>query len=83
MTFDLIEKFVENDKRKGQNVKIHFKTRSTICGRFIETKDYRDLKLKNFWRIVPESRMAEWEKTKDQSLSRMFNGGEFTRLTDD
>lgn len=83
MTFDLIEKFVENDKRKDQNVLIHFKTRSTIRGRFIMTTDYRDLKLKNFWRIVPESRMAEWEKTKDQSLSRMFNGGEFTRLTDE
>jgi hypothetical protein len=65
MTFDVIEKFVENDKRKDQNVLIHFKTRSTIRGRFIISTDYREMKLKNFWRIVPESRMTEWEKTKD------------------
>lgn len=83
MTFDTIEKFVENDKRKNQNVQIHFKTRSTITGRFIVTQDYSELKVKNFWRIVPDSRIDEWKKTNDLSLSRLFNGGEFTRLTDD
>ena len=81
MNNTLIEKFVETGKRKNQNINIHFKTRSTIIGQFITTGDYNEMKSKNFWRIVPESRLEEWQKTKDPSLSRLFNGAEFTRLT--
>ena len=83
MTNDLIEKFIETGKRKNQQVNIHFKTRSTITGMFIHTDDYTELKSKNFWRIVPSSRLEEWKNTKDMSLSRLFNGTEFTRLSDD
>ena len=83
MTNDLIEKFIETGKRKNQEVNIHFKTRSTITGMFIRTDDYVELKSKNFWRIVPSSRLQEWKNTNDMSLSRLFNGTEFTRLSDD
>jgi len=83
MTNDLIEKFIETGKRKNQQVNIHFKTRSTITGMFIHTDDYVELKSKNFWRIVPSSRLEEFKSTKDMSLSRLFNGTEFTRLSDE
>ena len=83
MTNELIEKFIETGKRKNQKVNIHFKTRSTITGMFIRTDDYTELKSKNFWRIVPSSRLEEWKNTKDMSLSRLFSGSEFTRLSDD
>jgi len=83
MNNNIIEKFVETIRRKNSNVRIHFKKRSTFTGRFIITADYTEMKSKNFWRIVPESRLEEWQSTKDLSLSRLFNGAEFTRLTDD
>jgi hypothetical protein len=83
MKNDAIEKFVETGKRKNRNVHVHFKTRSTINGIFIVSNDYEEMKGKNFWRIVPESRFEEWKNTKNPSLSRLFNGAEFTRLTDD
>lgn len=83
MTNDLIEKFVETKKRKDQRVNIHFKQRDTLKGLFIREKDYDELKGKNFWRIVSASKLEEWKKTKDQNLARLFNGAEFTRLSDD
>jgi hypothetical protein len=82
MTNDLIEKFVENKTRNNSLVNIHFKQRSTITGLFIRTNDYLELKSKNFWRVISNSKFEEWEKTKDMNLSRIFNGAEFTRLTD-
>jgi len=83
MKNNAIEKFVETGKRKNRNVNVHFKTRGTINGVFIESNDYEEMKSKNFWRIVPESRVAEWKSTKNATLSRLFNGAEFTKLTDD
>jgi hypothetical protein len=82
MTNELIEKFVETKKRKDQHINIHFKQRDTLTGLFIREKDYDELKVKNFWRIVTASKLEEWKKTKDQNLARLFNGAEFTRLSD-
>ena len=82
MTKELIEKFVEEHKRKDRRVRVHFKTRNTISGIFIITQDYNEMKSKNFWRIVSETRLDEWRHTKDPSVSRLFNGAEFTKLTD-
>jgi len=81
MTSDLIERFIETDKRTNQAVNIHFKSRNTVTGLFIRAGDYNELKSKNFWRIVPASRLETWKKTKDINLSRLFNGTEFTRLS--
>lgn len=83
MTNDLIEKFIATAKRKDKEVNIHFKTRHAITGVFIHTDDYNEMKSKNFWRIVPTSRLDQWKSTKDMSLCRLFNGAEFTRLSDD
>jgi hypothetical protein len=82
MTSELIEKFIENKSRKDAAVNIHFKERSTVTGIFIRGTDYDELKVKNFWRIVSKIHAAEWEKTKDISLGRIYNGMSFTRLSD-
>jgi hypothetical protein len=83
MTPEMIEKFVENRSRKDLAVNIHFKERSTINGVFIRTMDYQELKEKNFWRIVNEAKIEEWKKTRNLDLARIYNGGSFTRLSDD
>lgn len=83
MTSEMIEKFIETKKHKNSKVNIHFKQRSTVTGLFIHTSDYSELKSKNFWRIVSDSKVNEWEKTKNINLARIFNGSEFTRLSED
>lgn len=82
MTQDLIERFIETKKRQEKTLRIHFKGRNAIKGIFVFTGDYTEMKKKNFWRIVPETRFDEWAATGDLSLSRLFNGAAFTRLSD-
>ena len=82
MTNDMIEKFIETKNRENSQVNIHFKQRDTVKGVFIRNNDYDELKSKNFWRIVSESKLEEWKRTKDNSLARIFNGAEFTRLSE-
>jgi uncharacterized membrane protein YheB (UPF0754 family) len=82
MTNDMIEKFIETKARENSKVNIHFKQRDTVKGIFIRNHDYDELKSKNFWRIVSESKLEEWKKTKDNNLARIFNGAEFTRLSE-
>lgn len=82
MTNDIIEKFIEKKIKKHARVNIHFKQRSTVKGVFLQTADYEELKSKNFWRIVTESNNAEWKRTGDNNLARIFNGAEFTRLSE-
>ncbi|MCD2422095.1 hypothetical protein LQ567_04930 [Niabella pedocola] len=59
---------------------IWFKGRASVKGLFIKGKDYNELKLKNFWRIVDERRIAEYDKTGDQQLARVFFGDGFIKL---
>lgn len=64
-------------------MKVFFKQRSTIRGLFIKGKDYDELRSKNFWRIVTNTNLESWKKTKDINLAKIFNGSEFTRLSED
>ena len=82
MTSEQIEKFLEPKHLGKHPVKISFKTRNTLSGVFIETRDYAELKSKNFWRIVTESHLKQWKETKDNNLAKIFNGAEFTRLAE-
>jgi hypothetical protein len=82
MTPDMIEKFVTPKIKKELGVNIHFKDRNTVTGLFIQSPDYEDLKSKNFWRIVHIHKYELWKESKDLSLSRLFNGASFTRLSD-
>jgi hypothetical protein len=83
MTADTIVKFVESDQRKNNLVNIHFKQRSTVTGIFIQSRDYEELKSKNFWRIVIQANFEQWKQTKNENLARIFSGSEFTRLSED
>lgn len=82
MTNLLIEKFIASAKRKNKLVRIHFRKRETFVGLFIFAKDYQEMKSKNFWRIVAESRETEWQEGKQLSSSRLFSGDAFSRLSD-
>lgn len=83
MTTEMIGKFIENKSRKNIVVNIHFKERGTIKGLFIHSSDYDELKNKNLWRIVSDTKIEEWNRTKNMDIPRIFNGLSFTRLTDD
>jgi hypothetical protein len=81
MTNVQIEKFLNQDQLDNTPVKVSFKDRKPIVGIFITSADYGELKAKNFWRIVSELNIENYRKSKDMSLARMFNGSEFTRLS--
>lgn len=82
MTNEQIEKFIAgNQEHIGEPIKIFFKTRSTVEGVFIQATDFIELKGKNFWRIVTLKNLDDYTKSKDMNLSRIFNGAEFTRLS--
>jgi hypothetical protein len=83
MTNELIEKYVAPRHAGEKEIKIFFKQRSTITGIFIKANDYDELRSKNFWRIVTHSSVETWKKTKDVNLAKIFNGMEFTRLSED
>lgn len=78
MTIEQIERFIGNEPDGSS--KIFLKAR-TVEGIFIKAPDFLELKKKNFWRIVTINKMQEYQKSKDLSLSRIFNGQEFTKLS--
>jgi len=80
MTHEQIEAILQKKQSPGQVFEIRFKTRNPIKGLFIKTSDYQDLSRKNLWRIVSESKIDEYKKTSNESLARVFNGIEFTKL---
>ena len=83
MTSEAIVKQVESEHNSEKTLNIHFKQRNSVKGLFIMGNDYKDLKSKNLWRIVTNANIEPWKKTRDMNLARIFNGVEFTRLTDD
>ena len=82
MTNDVIEKYVAPRRLLEKEIKIRFRQRNDMTGIFINGNDYDELKSKNFWRIVTGSNIEMWKKTKDVNLTRIFNGVEFTKLSD-
>jgi hypothetical protein len=82
MTNEAIIKQIDGDDAADKMLNIHFKQRNTVTGLFIRTSDFDELKSKNLWRIVTKLHVDEWRKTKDINLCRIFNGTEFTRLSE-
>lgn len=80
MTVEQIEKFLKPAILNKSQVRISFKKRAPIKGIFIKTNDFSELKAKNFWRIVSESKIDEFAKSKSTELARIFNGMEMTGL---
>ncbi len=81
MDIEKIERYIEASIRNNMTINIHFRGRSTLTGLFIRSNDYDELKSKNFWRVVPVSRLQKWLETSDINLARIFNGASFTSLT--
>jgi hypothetical protein len=80
MTYEQILESLQKKKSPELLFEIRFKTRNPIKGLFIKANDYQELSRKNLWRIVSETHLAEYKKTSNESLARLFNGAEFTRL---
>ena len=81
MTNEQIEKELTNNHYDKNAVQINFKTRGTITGLFVKAPDYAELKSKNFWRVVVQSNLEAYTKSKDINLAKIFNGMEFTKLS--
>ncbi len=82
MSSEDIEKFLDKKLLQNNNyVKIDFKKRDSIYGLFIRDEDFKDLKTKNFWRIVTRQHFEEYNKSRNSNLAKIFCGVEFTRLT--
>ena len=82
MTIEQIERFMADDRNDQKAPsKIFFKTRSTVEGVFIQAADFGELKRKNFWRIVSAKNLEDYNQSRDVNLSRIFNGSEFTKLS--
>jgi len=81
MTYEQIEDIL---RRKNSELlfEIRFKARNSIRGLFIKTADYKELSRKNLWRIVSETHIEAYKRTADESLARIFNGTEFTKLAE-
>jgi len=80
MTGEQIEKFLQPEFLDKTPIQIKFKSRQDIRGIFIKLKDFSDLKSKNLWRVVSESRIEEYNKSKNTNLARILSGTEITKL---
>jgi hypothetical protein len=82
MNIEEIEQFLDRQSMKqGQQIKIAFKKRDPIYGLFIKGTDYAELKAKNFWRIVTATNLADYQKSKNIALAKIFSGSDFAKLT--
>lgn len=80
MTPEAIHDFLQKGN-SSNSIKIDLKKRNPVKGRFIKSNDYDDLRVKNFWRILPESGFQQWDVKQDNNLLKLFNGSDFTKLT--
>lgn len=80
MTADRIEKLLEKADPLKTIVRISFKDRAAVHGRFIQTSDYKELSRKNLWRVVNEINIDSYDQSKNENLTRIFNGTAFTKL---
>lgn len=77
MTIEQIERFIGTEPDCLSRI---FLKARTVEGIFIKAPDFYDLKKKNFWRIVTANKVEEYQQSKDLSLSRIFNGQEFSKI---
>ena len=83
MNSEQIQNFLDKNVN-GQNryVRIQFQKRNSIYGLFLtDARDFKALSAKNFWRIVTQKNFDHYSRSKDLSLSRLFNGSEITKLS--
>lgn len=82
MTVEQIETFLAKEAiPKGKVIRFELKKRNPVRGLIVQGRDYDELKAKNFWRIVTQTRLNDYQKTKDISLARIFSGSDFAKLS--
>lgn len=82
MTVEQIENFLKKETiPQGKIIRFELKKRNPVRGLIVEGRDYNDLKVKNFWRIVTQSRLADYQKSNDINLARIFSGSDFAKLS--
>ena len=82
MTVEQIEQFLSKETvPQGKIIRFEMKKRNPVRGLIIKERDYDELKGKNFWRIVTQTHLAEYTKTKNMNLAKIFNGREFAKLS--
>lgn len=80
MDIESIERYITKSMHNATPIDIRFKGRPTVTGLFISASDYEELKRKNFWRIVQENHIDEWQRTGNIALAKIFYGASFTSL---
>ena len=82
MTVEQIETFLAKESiPQGKIIRFELKKRNPVRGLIVKGRDYNDLKAKNFWRIVTQTRLADYQKTQDINLARIFSGSDFAKLS--
>lgn len=82
MTVEQIENFLAKETvPQGKIIRFEMKKRNPVRGLIVKGRDYDELKGKNFWRIVTQTHLAEYTKSQNINLAKIFNGTEFAKLS--
>jgi hypothetical protein len=83
MSIDDIQRFINNKTTEANEyVKITFKKRDPVFALFVkDNPDFKELKAKNFWRMVLRNNFEKYNKSKSLEFTRIFLGSEFSKLT--
>lgn len=82
MTVEQIETFLAKETiPQGKIIRFELKKRNPVRGIIVQGKDYNELKTKNFWRIVTQTNLAEYSKSHNINLAKIFSGSEFAKLS--
>jgi hypothetical protein len=82
MTVEQIETFLAKETiPSGKVIRFELKKRNPVRGLIVQGRDYNDLKAKNFWRIVTQTNLAAFQKSKDINLAKIFSGSDFAKLS--
>lgn len=82
MTVEQIENFLAKETvPQGKIIRFELKKRNPVRGLIVKGRDYNELKAKNFWRIVTQMHLAEYQKSKDIGLAKIFAGSDFAKLS--
>jgi len=82
MTVEQIESFLAKETvPQGKIIRFEMKKRNPVRGLIVQGRDYNELKGKNFWRIVTQTHLAEYNKSQNINLAKIFSGTEFAKLS--
>lgn len=82
MTVEQIEQFLDRETvPQGKIIRFEMKKRNPVRGLIVKGRDYNELKGKNFWRIVTQTHLAEYHKTQNINLAKIFSGTDFAKLS--